>query len=60
MFSRLLYQNRPKEKPLQVQEALEQELLLDGTKIPPCAFSIAPGIVSGKFTLPPTYIIHGT
>ncbi|UOH81885.1 hypothetical protein LQV05_004566 [Cryptococcus neoformans] len=46
--------------PYMVQEALEQKLLLDGTKIPPSAFSIAPAIASGKFTLPPTYIIHGT
>lgn len=49
-----------KKSHFQVQEALEQKLLLDGTKIPPSAFSIAPAIVSGKFTLPPTYIIHGT
>lgn len=42
------------------QEALEQKLLLDGTEISPSAFSIAPSIASGKFTLPPTYIIHGT
>lgn len=49
-----------KKSHFQVQEALEQKLLLDGTKIPPSAFSIAPAIASGEFTLPPTYIIHGT
>lgn len=42
-----------------VQEALEQKLLHDGTEISPSAFSIAPSIASGKFTLLPTYIIHG-
>jgi hypothetical protein len=44
----------------QVQESLEQELLLDCTGIPPEAFSIAPAIASGQFSLPPSYFVHGT
>lgn len=43
-----------------VQEAIEQKLLLDGEGISPASFRIAPAIGSGKFTLPPTYLIHGT
>ncbi|KAJ6594020.1 Alpha/Beta hydrolase protein [Mycena capillaripes] len=42
-----------------VQEGLLESLLLDGTGIPASAFAIAPGIKTGKFTVPPTYIIHG-
>lgn len=44
----------------QVQESLEQELLLDGTGISPEVFSIAPAIAAGKFSLPPSYFVHGT
>ncbi|KAF8992443.1 Alpha/Beta hydrolase protein [Cyathus striatus] len=43
-----------------VQEGILTSLLLDGTRISPNAFSIAENIKSGKFTPPPTYIIHGT
>ncbi|GFZ47069.1 hypothetical protein JCM24511_04811 [Saitozyma sp. JCM 24511] len=51
---------RSKCYPYMVQESLEQELLLDGTGIPPEAFSIAPAIASGQFSLPPSYFVHGT
>ncbi|WWD22227.1 hypothetical protein CI109_106718 [Kwoniella shandongensis] len=43
-----------------VQEGILQDLLLDETGIEPNEFSIAPAIASGKATVPPTYIIHGT
>jgi dipeptidyl aminopeptidase/acylaminoacyl peptidase len=32
---------------------------LGNTNIPGSAFSVAPAIKTGKFTVPPTYIIHG-
>ncbi|KAJ7924932.1 Alpha/Beta hydrolase protein [Mycena leptocephala] len=42
-----------------VQEGILGSLLLDNTGIPGSAFSVAPAIKTGKFTVPPTYIIHG-
>ncbi|CAK9781813.1 alpha/beta-hydrolase [Cutaneotrichosporon oleaginosum] len=49
-----------------LQEGIEQQLLLGGGEegasvgVSPASFRIAAGIGSGKFVLPPTYIIHGT
>ncbi|KAK8845290.1 hypothetical protein IAR55_006003 [Kwoniella newhampshirensis] len=43
-----------------VQEGILQDLLLEGTGIDPKEFSIAPAIASGKATVPPTYITHGS
>lgn len=43
-----------------LQEALEQDLVIGDCGVPASAYSIAPGIASGKFKLPPTYIVHGT
>ncbi|KAJ6625516.1 SNF2 family N-terminal domain-containing protein [Mycena sp. CBHHK59/15] len=42
-----------------VQEGILESLLLDGTGIPSSSFAIAPAIKTGKFTVPPTYVIHG-
>ncbi|KAF7376248.1 Polyketide synthase [Mycena sanguinolenta] len=42
-----------------VQEAILESLLLDGTGIPASAVGVAPALKTGKFTVPPTYIIHG-
>lgn len=36
-----------------------ENLLLDGTNIPGDEFSVAQGLKSGKYTPPPTYVIHG-
>ncbi len=38
---------------------IETELLLGGTGIPPETYSVALALKSGKYTLPPTYIVHG-
>lgn len=35
-------------------------LLLDGTGIPPLAFSVAQSLKSGRYNPPPIYIVHGT
>ncbi|BGP19105.1 hypothetical protein JCM10213_008048 [Rhodosporidiobolus nylandii] len=44
-----------------VQEGILANLLLDGTGIPPSAFSIAPSIASGAADpVPPVYIVHGS
>jgi hypothetical protein len=43
-----------------LQEGIEQQLLLEGEGISPASFRIAAGVGSGKFALPPTYIVHGT
>lgn len=40
--------------------AILQQLLLDGTGIPPSAFGIAPNIRSGDYSVPATYLVHGT
>lgn len=40
--------------------AILADLLLNGTGIPPESFSIAPALLSGEFTAPPTYVVHGT
>ncbi|KAK4702248.1 hypothetical protein P7C70_g3976, partial [Phenoliferia sp. Uapishka_3] len=37
-----------------------ESLLLDGTGIDPTAFSIAPRIKSGEFSVPSTFVVHGT
>lgn len=37
-----------------------EDLLLTGTNIPASAFSVAAALESGGFTVPPTYIVHGT
>ncbi|KAF8210395.1 Alpha/Beta hydrolase protein [Mycena galopus ATCC 62051] len=42
-----------------VQEALLESLLLDGTGVSALAVGVAPALKTGKFTVPPTYIIHG-
>jgi len=42
-----------------VQEGILESLLLDGTGIPASAVGVAPALKTGKFTPPPTYIIHG-
>ncbi|KAF8918323.1 Alpha/Beta hydrolase protein [Mucidula mucida] len=42
-----------------LQEGIETELLLGGTGIPPETYSVALALKSGKYTLPPTYIVHG-
>jgi acetyl esterase/lipase len=36
-----------------------EKLLLDGTGIPGSAFAVAPALKTGKFELPPTYVVHG-
>ncbi|KAF9458520.1 Alpha/Beta hydrolase protein [Collybia nuda] len=46
--------------PYMLQEAILSSLLLDGTSIPPISFSVAQSLKSGRFTPPPTYIVHGT
>lgn len=51
---------RMKMYPYMVQEAIEEELLLEGTRVPAKAFNIAEGIASGKFTPTPLYFVHGT
>lgn len=51
---------RMKMYPYMVQEAIEQELLLDGTGIPASAFSIAPALKADTATAPPMYFVHGT
>ncbi|KAL8286976.1 hypothetical protein RQP46_003982 [Phenoliferia psychrophenolica] len=43
-----------------VQEGILADLLLGGTGIDPKAFSVAPALASGKFTAPPTFVVHGT
>jgi len=42
-----------------VQEGILEKLLLEGTDIPASAFAVAPAIQTGKFAVPPTYMIHG-
>ncbi|KAJ7680446.1 Alpha/Beta hydrolase protein [Mycena polygramma] len=42
-----------------VQEAILESLLLGGTNIPASNFAIAPALRTGKFAMPPTYVIHG-
>jgi hypothetical protein len=42
-----------------VQEAILESLLLDGTGVSALAVGVAPALKTGKFTVPPTYIIHG-
>ncbi|KAJ7446181.1 Alpha/Beta hydrolase protein [Mycena galericulata] len=42
-----------------VQEGILESLLLDGTGIPASAFGVAPALKTGKFVVPPTYVIHG-
>jgi len=42
-----------------VQEGILESLLLDGTNIPASAFGVAPALKTGKFVVPPTYVIHG-
>lgn len=32
---------------------------MDGTGIPASAFAVGPALRTGKFTVPPTYVIHG-
>ncbi|RSH78697.1 uncharacterized protein EHS24_002426 [Apiotrichum porosum] len=51
---------RMKMYPYMVQEAIEQQLLLEGTSIPASAFSIAPAVAAGQCSMPPMYIVHGT
>ncbi|WWC96574.1 hypothetical protein V866_003442 [Kwoniella sp. B9012] len=55
-----LESTRSKCYPYMVQEAIEAKLLLEGTGIPPEAFSIASAIASGEAKLPPMFIVHGT
>lgn len=43
-----------------IQEALLQELLLDGTGISASTFSVAPALDEGRITMPPTLMTHGT
>ncbi|KAJ7076376.1 Alpha/Beta hydrolase protein [Mycena belliarum] len=43
-----------------VQEGILESLLLDGTGIPKSAFGVAPSLKTGRFAVPPTYVIHGT
>ncbi|KAJ7780542.1 Alpha/Beta hydrolase protein [Mycena maculata] len=43
-----------------VQEGILEELLLEGTNIPASAFAVGPALKTGKFAVPPTYIIHGS
>jgi acetyl esterase/lipase len=43
-----------------VQEGILSSLLLEGTGIPPSAFSVAPALEIQTSGVPPTYIIHGT
>ncbi|KAJ7497413.1 Alpha/Beta hydrolase protein [Mycena latifolia] len=43
-----------------VQEGILESLLLQGTGIPGSAFAVAPSIKTGKFTVPPTYVVHGS
>ncbi|KAJ7188114.1 Alpha/Beta hydrolase protein [Mycena filopes] len=42
-----------------VQEAILESLLLDGTGVPASALAVAPELKTGKFTVPPMYVIHG-
>jgi len=42
-----------------VQEGILGDLLLNGTNIPEQKFSVAQELKSGKYTVPPIYIIHG-
>ncbi|KAK0436996.1 Alpha/Beta hydrolase protein [Armillaria borealis] len=42
-----------------IQEGILADLLLAGESIEPSAYSIALGLKSGEFALPPTYIVHG-
>ncbi|KAM0750260.1 alpha/beta-hydrolase [Meredithblackwellia eburnea MCA 4105] len=43
-----------------VQEGILAKLLLDGTGISPSEFSIAPQLLTGKFNIPPTFMVHGS
>ncbi|GAA5881183.1 hypothetical protein JCM16303_004832 [Sporobolomyces ruberrimus] len=45
-----------------IQEGILQNLLLDGTKVDPSAFTVAKAVRSGKTVspVPPTYLVHGT
>ncbi|KAF7361793.1 Polyketide synthase [Mycena venus] len=42
-----------------VQESILESLLLDDTGVPASAVGVAPALKTGKFMVPPVYIIHG-
>ncbi|KAK7005618.1 polyketide synthase [Favolaschia claudopus] len=42
-----------------VQEGILESLLLDGTGVPASAIGVAPALKTGKFKVPPVWIIHG-
>ncbi|KAJ7091268.1 Alpha/Beta hydrolase protein [Mycena epipterygia] len=42
-----------------VQEGILESLLLDGTGVSASAFAVASALRTGKFAVPPTYVIHG-
>lgn len=45
---------------ISVCRGILESLLLDGTNIPASAFGVAPALKTGKFAVPPTYVIHGS